>query len=146
MADNIITNADDVDVVLESEDGTKAGTPNAMGRVVASDFTITAEQDISSVGSIGHVTPAGLSKGDLEYSFSFTVSGEDVTVMDMVSDEVGDSIPFSLTARKTDENGNIVWEYSLTTCLADTEEITATTGETMELAVEGLAALLDKDV
>lgn len=144
MANNIVTNADDVDIILES-DGEKHGTPNSMGRFNANEFTLTVDQDITSEGMVGQNTPAGLSKGDLEYSFSFTVVGQDTTMMDMVSDDTGDSLPFSMTARKVD-GGETQWEYSIETCLADTEEITGTSGETLEVSVEGLGAGFDKEV
>jgi hypothetical protein len=147
MAENIITNADDVDIVLESEvSEQRRGSPNSMGRIVADEFSINVGQTITSVSGVGYNVPAGLSKGDLEYSFSFVINGDDVTVMDMVSDDVGDSLPFSFTARKVDDNGDVQWEYALTTCLADTEELSGTTDESIQLNVEGLAVGLDKEV
>ena len=146
MANNIITNADDVDIILESEvSDTRRGSPNSMGRIVADEFSISVGQTITSVSGVGYNTPAGLSKGDLEYSFSFVINGDDTTVMDMVSDADGDSLPFSYTARKVDDNGDVQWEYSLGTCLADTEEISGTTDETMQMSVEGLAVTVDKE-
>lgn len=138
MAENIVTNADDVDLTVDFHDG-------PLVRVVAQDFTITAEQTINSVSGISQNTPKGLTKGDLEYSFDFSIQGEDTEIMDNVSDSDGDSLPFDMTASKQEDNGSdATWEYALTTCLADTEEISGTTGETMELSVEGMAAGFDK--
>lgn len=140
MAKNIVTNADDVELVVDFDDGPTV-------RVVAQDFTITAEQTINSISGISQTAPKGLTKGDLEYSFSFTVQGEDTSVMDNVSDDIGDALPFDFTASKlSDEGSDAQWEYALTTCLADTEEISGTTDEAMELSVEGMAAGFDKDI
>lgn len=140
MAQNIVTNADDVELVLDFNDG-------PTGRVVAQDFTITVEQTINSISGISQNTPKGLTKGDLEYSFSFTIQGEDTQVMGNVSDSDGDSLPFDMDASKLpDQGSDAEWEYALLTCLADTEEISGTTDETMELAVEGMAAGFDKEV
>ena len=143
----LVTNADDVSIVMSNEEY----TPDGEGTVrflKANDFTISTEQNIVSVGAIGQVAPKGLSKGDLEYSFDFTVEGEDLEAMDMVSDDIGDSLPFDFTARKPREaeDADPYWEYALTLSLADTEEVTGTTGETIEMSVEGMAAVLDKEV
>lgn len=146
MAQNIVTNADDVDLFLDFN----TGDDDDLGyRVIAQDFTITVDQTINSVGGVSQNVPKGLTKGDLEYSFSFTIEGEDTKVMRNVSDSDGDSIPFDLTASKpsdTGADGETEWEYALITCLAETEEISATTDETVEMSVEGMAAVLDKDV
>jgi len=144
MPEDILTDANDVDVVFE-QDGNQYGTPNSMMRKTVNEFTITVGQTISSEGMVGQHAPAGLSKGDLEYTFSFTLSGDDGDIQGMVSDEIGDSLPFNMTAKKV-EDGTEQWSYSLRTCLADTEEVTGTTGETLEVSVEGMAARLNKDV
>lgn len=142
----LVTNADDVEVVISNEEY----TPDGEGTVrflKANEYTLTSEQNIASVGAVGQVAPKGLSKGDLEYSFDFTIQGEDLEAMDIVSDDIGDSLPFDYTVRKPQEGSTVPeWEYSLKLCLADTEEISGTTSETNEIAVEGMAAALDKEI
>lgn len=139
MPEDLVTNADDVNITIESKDET-------LIRIVGQDFTVTAEQTINSVSGLGQNTPKGLTKGDLEYSFDFTIQGENVEVIDAIADSDGDSIPFDMTATKPDEDSDAtyVWEFDLTTCLADTEELSGTTGEAIEYSVEGMAAGLDR--
>lgn len=137
----LVTNADDVEVIIENESGNFI-------RVKAEEFTLTSEQDITSVSNVGQNIPRGLSKGDIEYTFSFTIEGDDTAIKQSVNDEVGDARPFGMTAGKpieANESGagggdEYEWEYGFDLCLADTEEITGTTGETLGYSVEGMAA------
>lgn len=145
MAD-LVTNADDVEVVIDSYEAPTDSIETPV-RIKANEFTISVEQDINSVGAISQNTPKGLTKGDLEYSFEFSIEGDDVDIQALVSGVQGDSYPFDMAARKpTTGEADIQyeWEYSLETCLADTEEITGTTGEALGFSVEGMAAGLDK--
>lgn len=146
MAKNLVTNADDVDLYVDFSPATsdEDGETTAY-RLIAQDFTITVDQTINSISGISQNVPKGLTKGDIEYTFSFSVQGQDTKVMENVSDDDGDSTVFDMNATKTDDNGNIEWEYSLTTCLADTEEVSGSTDEAMELSVEGMAAGFDKE-
>lgn len=142
MAENIITNANDVELVLQA-DNTKRGTEGDMGRIVVDEFTITREEDDSLESGVGHRLPAGISNGDIELSFSFTILGQDVATFEMVATSDGRSNVFSFTARKRDED-DIEWEYALDTCKATTEEISGSSGDPIEYAVEGIAVSLDK--
>lgn len=142
MPEDLVTNADDVEVTIETID-------ENLIRVVGQDFTITAEQTINSISGLGQNTPKGLTKGDIEYTFEFTIQGEDTDIMDAIADSDGDSIPFDMTASKPDEDSDDVsfrWEFDLTTCLADTEEVSGTTGEAIEYSVEGMAVGLDRTI
>lgn len=144
MAENIITNANDVELVLESG-SSQRGTAKDMGRIVVDDFSISREEDDTLESGVGHRLPVGISNGDVEFSFSFTMMGEDVSVFEMVADADGRSQAFSFTARKTDDQNNIEWEYALDTCKATSEELSGSSGDPMEYAVEGIAVSLDKD-
>jgi hypothetical protein len=143
MAENIITNANDVELVMETGDTTR-GTPSEMGRVLVDEFTITREEDDSLESGVGHRLPAGISNGDIEHSFSFTIMGQDVEVFEMVATSDGRSRIFSFTARKVDDEGTIEWEYALDTCKATTEELSGSSGDPMEYSVEGIAVSVDK--
>lgn len=133
---DIVTNADDVYLKVDFEQD------DTWHNVVGQDFSITSEQTIGSISGISQNKPKGLTKGDLEYSFSFTIQGADTEVMKKVSDSSGDAKPFNLVAKKMGEgeDADVEWEYSLTTCLADTEEISGTTDEAIEMSVEGMSA------
>jgi hypothetical protein len=137
MAENIVTNSNDVEVVLERL-GEKVGTSEALGRMIVDDFTLTREEDDSLVHGLGFAEPGGLTNGDRSYSFSFTMMGSDTNAFDIISDSDGASNVFSLTARKVAEDGTIEWEYALGVCKATTEEIDLSTGDAMEYPVEGI--------
>lgn len=142
MAENLITNANDVELVLQAGDTTR-GTPQAMGRIVVDEFTITRDEDDTLESGVGHQLPAGISNGDIEHSFSFTMMGQDVSTFEMVSTADGRSRVFSFTARKRDGD-TVEWEFALDTCKATTEEITASSGDPMEYSVDGIAVSVDK--
>lgn len=145
MSEHLVTNANDVELVMEGDSG-RRGTPQNMGRIVVDDFTITREEDNSFPSGVGHRLPVGVSRGDVEFSFSFTMQGEDVDVFEMVATQDGLSVPFSFTAQKPPEDGSegVEWQFALETCLAGTEELTGTSGDPMEYSVEGGAVSIDK--
>lgn len=138
MSEHIITNANDVELILESG-GTKRGTPRDMGRIVVDEFTITREEDDSLVSGVGFRLPAGVTYGDIEFGWSFTMIGEDTEVFDMVSTEDGRSRAFSFTARKTDSDDTLQWEIALDTCVTTSDEYSATSGDPSEVPLEGIA-------
>lgn len=140
-----ITNANDVELVLEREDA-QVGTGQSLGRMVVDDFSLTTENDNESVSGVGFDLPAGVSRGDVTYSWSFTMLGTDTDVLDMVSDDVGRTRLFSMTARKVADDGTVEWEYALQTCYTNNEEISASSGDPMEVPVEGGAVRLEKIV
>lgn len=142
MADNIITNANDVELVLEAGNA-KRGTPQEMGRIVVDSFNIARDEDDSLASGVGHRLPSGISNGDIEFSFSFTIIGQDVSTFEMIATQDGRSKIFSFTARKRDGD-TIEWEYALDTCKATTEEIGGDSGDPTEYSVEGIAVSVDK--
>lgn len=145
MADNIVTNANDVEIVIERlADGTKAGTAQALGRMIVDDFSLTAEEDDSLVSGVGFQVPAGISNGDITYSWSWTMMGSDTNVMEIISDSNGKSLPFSLVARKVNEDGTVEWERSLGFCKRTSEEDSLSSGDPSELSVEGIGFRYDR--
>lgn len=143
MAENVITNANDVELFLE-RGSTQRGTPQEMGRIVVDEFAITKEEDDSLISGVGFRLPAGVTNGDVTFSFSFTIQGEDVSTFEMIANADGTSNVFSMTAQRPDADGNIQWEYSLGTCKATSEEVSASSGDVMEYAVDGIAVTMDK--
>lgn len=145
MAENVITNANDVELVLERS-GTQVGTARTMGRIVVDEFSITIDEDNQSVSGVGYQLPAGITYGDITLSWSFTIMGDDKAVFDMVATEDGEAQAFSFTARKTDDDGNVEWEFALDTAVRTSEEVSASSGDAMEYALEGIAVSIDRRV
>lgn len=143
MAEQVITNADDVDLIIQSGSA-KRGTAQDMGRIVVDDFSITKEEDDTLESGVGQRLPAGVSYGDVTFGYSFTMLGEDVDVFQMVANSDGTSRPFSFTALKQ-EDGETLWEVSLDMCVTTNEEWSASSGDPMEYAVEGIAVSMDND-
>lgn len=139
----IITNANDVELVLE-QGGTKRGTSRSMGRIVVDDFSIGTTEGNESVSGVGFRTPAGATYGDIEYNWSFTILGQDLEVFEMIANERGEAVPFSFTARKTDDNGNIEFEFALDTCVKTDDTFDGSSGDATEFSVEGFAVSLDR--
>lgn len=142
MAENIVTNANDVELVMSSSNATR-GTAQSNGRVIVDEFSISREEDDSLVSGVGFQLPGGITNGDITHNFSFTISGQDVAVFEMIASKDGKSQVFSFTARKQ-EDDVIEWEYALDTCKATSEELSASSGDVMEYSVEGIAVSVDK--
>lgn len=142
MAENIVTNANDVEIFIEA-DGTQRGTSSGMGRIVVDEFTITREEDATLESGVGQQLPAGISNGDITHSFSFTLLGEDVSTFEMVASGDGKSKLFSFTAQKR-EGETVRWQFALDTCKATMEELSGSSGDPTEYSVEGIAVSVDK--
>lgn len=145
--EDLITNADDVDVYITEVSDEVVNLIQTPYRVKANEFTITVDQDVGSSGTVGQNAPAGLTRGDLEYSFEFNIEGDDGGLQRVVSDNIGNSLPFSFRAEKPNlpdtEGGG--WTYYFGTSLAETEEISGTSGEALGLSVEGMSTSLNKE-
>lgn len=138
MPERLITNANDVELIIEGG-GVQRGTSDSMGRIVVDDFTVTREEDGDPVSGVGTQFPRGHTNGDVSFSFSFTILGEDVTVFETVANQKGASNFFSFTAYKEEEDGTLRWEIGLDGCKAATEELSASSGDPIEYAVDGSA-------
>jgi hypothetical protein len=132
-----ITNANDVELILSSSNITR-GTSQSQGRIVVDEFSISREETSELISGVGMRLPAGYTNGDITHNFSFTMMGEDVRVFSMVAEQDGQSIPFDFTAQKVDGNGE-TWSFALQTCKATSEEISGSSGDPVEYAVEGFA-------
>lgn len=126
------TNANDVRLVISrvDEDGdlVKTGTTS----IVVDDFSIDSEEDLQSLSGIGNRKPQGISKGDIDYSFSFTVQGEDEdTMLDLSED--GEAVELELKALF--DSVTIVLEGAW----AGTRSVSGSSGDPIEYEVEGMA-------
>lgn len=134
----IITNANDVDLVITHASGR---TSSAMSRVVADDFSLSRDADIELMSGVGNHLPTGISKGDVEFSFSFTLQGAYSEVMTGIAE--GDGMPTicsSIMARDT----NTGYTHKLMTCVVETDTFSGTSGEATEMEVEGLAVRMQR--
>lgn len=139
MSEHLVTNANDVELIIKSDDTTLKSA-----KIVVDEFTITREESADHVSGVGKQNPHGLTNGDITHSFSFTMMGENVDLFEMVATSGGKSKTFSFTAQKLTDGGSIKWSYSLDTCKATTEELSGTSGDPIEYAVDGNATSVSK--
>lgn len=133
------TNANDVSLRVtqvreEEDDRTLVNT----GVVVVDEFSIGTEEDLEGLSGIGNPEALGISRGDVEHTFSFTVQGEDADLFQRIAsgDDPGDdtrSVQLELLAMF--ESVNI----QLTGARAGTRNVSGSSGDAIEFEVEGLA-------
>jgi hypothetical protein len=153
MADNIITNANDVELVIKEVspkagagegDDTSVSSRNtaSAARFVVDEFTITREEDDSLVSGVSRRLPNGFTNGDVVFNWDFTMMGDDVEVFQIVTSSDGTSNRFTMVARKYEDgdSGTLSWEYTLSPCKATSDEFTATSGDPTEKNISGIAA------
>ena len=134
------TNANDVtlivSVVNRDESGSRTGTTTLAdtSAVSVSDFTLGTEEDLSGLGGIGNPEDLGISQGDIEHTFSFTVEGEDAEVFNgLASDEDGRAVELEIIVKMED------FKSKLTGAKAGTRELSASSGDPIEYDVEGMS-------
>jgi len=138
------TNANDVELVVSlverGASGRRTGDTDIVetGRVVVDEFTIDAEEDLEPLSGVGNDLPLGISRGDVEFSFSFTVQGEDAELYQRISE--GDSpgaatraVELELTAIMDQVNVKLEGAFS------GTRSLSASSGDVVEFEVEGMA-------
>jgi len=148
MSEHIIDNANDVTLTLTKGTGdgsTTVDTSGGLGRLTADEFSITKEEDDSLISGLGRRRPDGVTFGDITFNWSFTIMGTDVELFKMIATEDGVSEAFSFSAKKTADDGTLEWEYALEYCITTSEEMSASSGDAVEYAVEGIAVRMDKD-
>lgn len=139
------TNADDVALVVSQvnrdSSGSRTGTSEIANTnaIVVDDFSIETEEDLEVLTGVGNATAdgqaaGGVSKGDIEYSFSFTVQGEDAEVFNaLVSDDTGRAVELEIVALFEDYKDKLVGAY------AGTRNISGSNSDPTEFEVEGVA-------
>ena len=144
-----IVNSDDVEVIFEPID---ASGSVSLARVEVDEFSITETQNMETHAGVGSGgDPKGLSLGDKEYQFSYTLLGNAVSVYQTVGDENGNMREYNMTARipvsdvaDVDVGDNV--EFALTGCKNNEEGLTASSGDAVEYSVSGYATGYDRDV
>lgn len=133
------TNADDVELIVSvverNEAGTRTGSTTlaTTSRVVVDDFTISSDEDLQALSGIGNATALGVSRGDIEFSFDFTVQGEDAETFKGLATDDGRAAELEIIARLDD------YKDKLTGAYAGTRELSGSSGDPVEYAVSGIA-------
>lgn len=146
-----LVSGNDIDVVIKAG-GDKAGTTDALGRIVAESVSVSKSEDNTVESGLGHNQPDGRSNGNTTYSWELEVKGHDKNVLGKVittdSDEGGlRSVPFDMTLRHIDEDGTLQWEYSLTSCKEnDTDLLDFTQNETGSSSLSGDALRVRQNI
>lgn len=134
------TNTDDVTLVVsqvERDDtGARTGTTEIVdtAAIVVDDFSIGTEEDLEGLSGIGNAEPLGISQGDIEHSFSFTVQGEDAELFTgLASGEEGRANELEIIVQAEDLRDKLTGAY------AGTRNLTGSSGDPLEFEVEGMA-------
>lgn len=130
-----ILNANQVDLVIKSDAGDVEATN--MARIVVDDFNFTFEEDNEPLSGVGNAKPVGITRGDMEYSFSFTVQGEDGELLETVATDDGRSRQIEFVATGDSFTVKMVGGF-LTSLSYD-----GSSGDAVEWAAEGVASDAD---
>lgn len=133
------TNANDVTLIVSKvdrdESGTRTGTTELSdtSAVVVDDFSIDTEEDMTALSGIGNAEALGVSRGDVEHSFSFTIQGEDAELFsDMVAED-GRAVELQITVSMDS------YKTKLTGAYAGTRSVSGSSGDPVEGEYEGIA-------
>lgn len=139
MADWNPTNANDVTIIVRQAqaDATGGASITETGSAVVDDFSIDTEEDLESLSGVGNNVPQGISAGDIEYSFSFTLQGEDGDVVTgLVKNDSGKALEaVALDIQALFDTVSITLEEAY----AGTRNISGSSGDPTEMEVEGIA-------
>ena len=134
------TNTDDVTLivsqVIRDEAGTRTGSVELANTnaIVVDDFSIDTEEDMEALSGIGNAEALGISRGDIEHTFSFTVQGEDADLFNgLASDSDGRAVELEIILRAED------YKDKLTGAYAGTRSVSGSSGDAMEYEAEGIA-------
>ena len=133
------TNANDVELIVSlverADDGTRTGSTEiaTSARIVVDDFTIGSEEDLEGLSGIGNPEALGISQGDVEHSFEFTVQGEDAELFQQLASSNGRANALEILARLDDYRDKLVGAR------AGTRELSASSGDATEFQVAGIA-------
>lgn len=134
------TNTDDVTLivsqVIRDDTGTRTGSVELANTnaIVVDDFSIDTDEDMEALSGIGNAEALGISRGDIEHTFSFTVQGEDADLFNgLASDEDGRAVELEIILRAED------YKDKLTGAYAGTRSVSGSSGDAMEYKAEGIA-------
>lgn len=141
------TNANDVTLTVSELDFPDDGSAPTVdtellntSQITVDDFSIDTEEDGSSLSGIGRSTPRGISSGDIEHSFSFTVQGEDAQLFSSLADSEGRANPLQIIARSNDGS----YQDKLTEAYPFERSFSGSSGDPVEYEVSGMAVKRDE--
>lgn len=138
------TNADDVELivsrVIRNDAGVRVNSTQitSSARVVVDDFTIGSEEDLEALSGIGNAEALGISQGDVEHSFEFTIQGEDAKTFKSLASDDGRANELEIVLRVDDYKDKLVGAY------AGTREISGSSGDPIEYQASGIATGRDE--
>lgn len=133
------TNANDVELVVSKvnrdESGSRTGTTKIArtAKVVVDEFSIESDEDLDGLSGVGNAEALGISQGDVEHSFSFTIQGEYAKLFKKLASDDGRANELEIVARLDD------YKDKLTGCRAGTRNLSGSSGDPVEYEVQGLA-------
>lgn len=134
------TNTDDVTLivsqVIRDDTGTRTGSVELANTnaIVVDDFSIDTDEDMEALSGIGNAEALGISRGDIEHTFSFTVQGEDADLFNgLASDDDGRAVELEIILRAEDYKDKLTGSY------AGTRSVSGSSGDAMEYEAEGIA-------
>lgn len=134
------TNANDVTLIISQvqrdDSGSRTGSIELRNTnaVVVDDFSIGSEEDLEGLSGIGNAEALGVSRGDIEHSFSFTIQGEDAELFNgLTSDDDGRAVELEIIVQMEDYSDKLVGAY------AGTRNTSGSSGDPVEFEAEGIA-------
>jgi hypothetical protein len=133
------TNANDVSLVVSQverdENGTRTGATTIAdtASIVVDEFSIDSDEDLEGLSGVGNPEALGISQGDVEHSFSFTVMGEDATLFQKLASDDGRAVELEIIVRMDD------YKDKLTGARAGTRALSGSSGDATEFEVSGIA-------
>lgn len=138
------TNTDDVTLIISAvirdDTGSRTGSTEIANTsaVVVDDFSIDTEEDLEILTGVGNAeangqVAGGVSKGDIEHTFSFTVQGEDAFVFQNLTNDNGRAGELEIIVNAQDYKDKLVGAY------AGTRNLSGSSGDPLEFEVEGVA-------
>lgn len=138
------TNANDVQLIVSrierDETGSRTDEIQILdtGSIVVDEFSIGTDEDLEGLSGIGNFEALGISRGDVEHSFSFTVQGEDAELFNELASSNGRANELQILVRMQDYKDKLVRAY------AGTREVSGSSGDAIEYDVEGIATGRDE--
>ncbi|WP_226041170.1 hypothetical protein [Natrinema sp. DC36] len=133
------TNANDVELIVSQVERDNSGSRTGAtelantARIVVDEFSIGTEEDLSGLSGVGNPRALGVSSGDVEDTFSFTVQGEDAELFKGLASDNGRAVELEIVVRLED------YRDKLTGARAGTRNLSGSSGDAVEFEVEGLA-------
>lgn len=133
------TNANDVELIVSrverDESGSRTGSETLAdtARIVVDEFSIESDEDLDGLSGVGNPEALGVSQGDVEHSFSFTVQGEDARLFKNLAADNGRANELEIIVRLQD------YKDKLTGCRAGTRNLSGSSGDAVEYEAGGIA-------